>query len=167
MKLETILTSLSRVPVGLATPTSNSPASSGNLQHDSIEYTIPTSLPALTKSPNQDVAVPAENIPEENIAILELPGEDLIVYDKTVAMHNPPAMHYAKRLGALFRDWEQSDCIKLNGHGIAIKHWNILFKVRTLGVGQLGQWAAIHNEWGNWKVHTICNSLPHFFILST
>lgn len=102
----------------------------------------------------KSVGVPSEAIAPDNLRILVLPNGREIPYDKSIPLRDPPGKHFSQRLPELFKEWHESDLVRLNGHGIPVKHWDLVYKVRTLGISESGQWAAIRKEWGNWKVHT-------------
>lgn len=109
-------------------------------------------VPSLT-SPmrGHDITIPPEDIPPERRAIFTLPGGEEIVFDKTIPLCDPPAVHYSSAISQLFIDWHNSDLVRLNGHGIPIKCWDVLYQKHGNG-----QWGSNRNEWGNWKV-----CLPH------
>lgn len=103
--------------------------------------------------PSIGSCIPREAIPSENLKILVLPNRTEIPYDKTVAVRAPPGKHFSgSRLPDLFEHWESSTLATLNGYGIPVKYWPLLFKARSLGVP--GQWDALKKEWNNWKVRT-------------
>ncbi|KAI0347704.1 hypothetical protein BDW22DRAFT_11297 [Trametopsis cervina] len=91
-----------------------------------------------------------EPIPDQHRGILVLDDHE-IPFDKRVPLCDPPGIHFSQQISQLFQHWHNSDLVRLNGHGIPVKHWDKLFKVRGAGVGHSGQWATIRVEWGNWK----------------
>ncbi|KAI0682770.1 hypothetical protein BC835DRAFT_1424019 [Cytidiella melzeri] len=98
----------------------------------------------------QAVAVPAEHIPEKHCGVFSIDGS-AITFDKRVPVCNPPSVHFSQRIPDLFRHWNKLNLVMLNGHGVPVKHWDRLYKVRGAGVAQSGQWANARADWANWK----------------
>ncbi|KAI0702877.1 hypothetical protein BC835DRAFT_1410906 [Cytidiella melzeri] len=98
----------------------------------------------------QAVAVPAEHIPEKHRGVFSIDGS-AITFDKGVPICNLPSVHFLQRIPDLFHHWNKSNLVMLNGHGVPVKHWDRLYKVRGAGVAQSSQWANARAEWANWK----------------
>lgn len=100
-----------------------------------------------------NASIRCDNIPAEKLEILRLPDGTEIPYDKTVLVCDPPGKHFSRaRIPELFEHWESSNLVTLNGRGIPVKYWNILYGARKLG--KPGQWEVLKREWNNWKVRT-------------
>ncbi|KAJ7150519.1 hypothetical protein C8R43DRAFT_1191802, partial [Mycena crocata] len=64
----------------------------------------------------------------------------------------PPNIHFSADIPRLFREWESSTLLMVNGRGIAIKHWPLFFHRRKQGREQKnGAWDKTRTMWGNWK----------------
>ncbi|KAJ7670160.1 hypothetical protein DFH06DRAFT_911082, partial [Mycena polygramma] len=64
----------------------------------------------------------------------------------------PPNIHFSSDMPRLFREWEESGLLTVNGSGIAIKDWPLFYKRRKQAAGQKnGAWDKIRTVWGNWK----------------
>ena len=62
----------------------------------------------------------------------------------------PPAQHFSKDIPSLFREWECSTLLQIDGRGIPVRDWDKVYKKR---VGLFPRaWQAIRVQWGNWKV---------------
>lgn len=68
----------------------------------------------------------------------------------------PPMQHFSQDIPRLFLEWHKSDLLKINGQGIALKHWSSIYK--SPGIKKHGKedvqtaWSEIRMEWLNWKV---------------
>lgn len=117
-----------------------------NSSHDHIE-TLP---PSGNSACMHDYAVLPEQILREDQAVFVLPSTEEVVFNKKIPLCNPPAVHYLSQISQLFMDWYNSDLVRINGRGVPIKSWDVLYK--TYGKGQ---WSTSRNKWGNWKVHAL------------
>ncbi|KAI0736361.1 hypothetical protein C8Q72DRAFT_985912 [Fomitopsis betulina] len=70
-------------------------------------------------------------------------------FDKT-CLPDPPSIHYSQDIPALFREWHSSQLLTIDGRGIAIKHWEALYK-KCKGFTDSNTWKVIGVEWLNWK----------------
>ncbi|KAJ7227547.1 hypothetical protein C8J57DRAFT_947455, partial [Mycena rebaudengoi] len=65
---------------------------------------------------------------------------------------NPPNIHFSGDIPRLFREWESSTLLMVNGRGIAIKYWALFYQRRKQGRNvKNGAWDRIRTVWGNWK----------------
>ncbi|KIJ08190.1 hypothetical protein PAXINDRAFT_18653, partial [Paxillus involutus ATCC 200175] len=62
---------------------------------------------------------------------------------------DPPNVLFSKDVDRLFREWENSDLLVVNGRGIPIKYWDQFYK-KTSGVKE-DAWPALKGKWANWK----------------
>lgn len=93
-------------------------------------------------------SIPASEIAPQNLIILKL-GDDELAVDQT-AVPDPPAIVFSQDLSALFAQWHCSDALVVNGRGIPIKYWPVLYHVKH-GIKR-SAWKALRTNWGNWKV---------------
>ncbi|OBZ71138.1 hypothetical protein A0H81_08474 [Grifola frondosa] len=108
-------------------------------------FPLPTAQPpALLPDPPP---VPREAIPRQNLMVLDIGGQEL-TFDKT-KVPNPPPINFSDNLSQLFAEWHVSDLLKVNGHGIPVKHWECFYKKR-MGI-KSGAWSILRVKWGNWK----------------
>ena len=83
--------------------------------------------------------------------VLELDGKTLR-FDKA-RVPNPPKVTFAHDVSRLLREWHSSDLLRVDGHGIPIKHWECLYTKRV-GIKEHA-WDSIRVQWGNWKVRLL------------
>ncbi|KAH7910370.1 hypothetical protein BJ138DRAFT_1153062 [Hygrophoropsis aurantiaca] len=91
--------------------------------------------------------LPREAIPLENLGIAHL-GDEQHPFDKT-KIPEPPTLHFSQDIPGLFREWENSSLLVVNGRGIPIKYWGEFYK-KCKGAKKTA-WDALRSEWGNWK----------------
>ncbi|KAJ7633797.1 hypothetical protein DFH06DRAFT_1336887 [Mycena polygramma] len=95
--------------------------------------------------------VPAEAIDPEKLMVVVLENDEEFSFDVT-RVPNPPNIHFSGDIPRLFREWEDSKLLMVNGRGIAIKYWPLFYKRRKQAASQKnGAWDKIRTEWGNWK----------------
>jgi hypothetical protein len=63
---------------------------------------------------------------------------------------SPPTVHLSKDINRLCEEWEESNLLVVNGHGIPVKYWGEFYK-KGKGV-KTAAWDVLRVEWGNWKV---------------
>lgn len=87
-------------------------------------------------------------------------GSEKLTFDMR-DLKPPPVCHYSKDIPRLFVEWETSQLLVINGRGIPLKHWPVIYQRRVCrdggdeGVrGLVGNrtWESIKVMWGNWKV---------------
>ncbi|TFY58918.1 hypothetical protein EVJ58_g6115 [Rhodofomes roseus] len=91
---------------------------------------------------------PQSSTPSHQRIRISLDDQDIHI-DKT-HLPDPPAIHFSDDIPALFEQWNTSQLLKIDGHGIPIKHWDKVYKKRN-GLVETDAWKAIKVEWGNWK----------------
>lgn len=75
-----------------------------------------------------------------------------ITFDST-KVRDPPALSFADDIARLAKEWHTSNYLKISGHGIPIKHWDLVYKNKT-GI-KSKVWESIKGIWGKWKVRCI------------
>ncbi|KAJ6598543.1 hypothetical protein B0H10DRAFT_1959374 [Mycena sp. CBHHK59/15] len=101
--------------------------------------------------PSTSTVVPADAIDPANLMVVLLDDEEL-TFDYT-RVPNPPNIHFSGDIPRLFREWESSTLLIVNGRGIAIKYWPLFYRRRKQGLNHKnGAWDKIRTVWGNWKV---------------
>ena len=96
----------------------------------------------LTSPPTTD------SIDESNMVTVQLTDGPFIFHPNEARA--PPAQRFSKDITNLFREWESSNLLQINGKGIPVKDWDKIYKKRA-GLFQAA-WKAIRVKWGNWKV---------------
>ncbi|KAJ6544720.1 hypothetical protein B0H10DRAFT_2244129 [Mycena sp. CBHHK59/15] len=100
--------------------------------------------------PSTSTVVPADAIDPANLMVVLLDDEEL-TFDYT-RVPNPPNIHFSGDIPRLFREWESSTLLIVNGRGIAIKYWPLFYRRRKQGLNHKnGAWDKIRTVWGNWK----------------
>ncbi|KAJ7655998.1 hypothetical protein DFH06DRAFT_991982 [Mycena polygramma] len=83
--------------------------------------------------------------------VVVLDNDEEFTFDIT-RVPNPPNIHFSSDMPRLFREWEDSALLTVNGRGIAIKYWPLFYKRRKQAASQKnGAWDKIRSVWGNWK----------------
>lgn len=90
-------------------------------------------------------------------------GEDDFTFDRT-SVPDPPAIHFSENLTQLFAHWHCSDLLKINGRGIPIKYWSLIYQSKH--GDKVGAWAKLRGPWGIYKVCANVNSL-HTHLLTS
>lgn len=124
---------------------SHVPAASG---HASDSRNIPHPMETL-EAPTHNASSQREATSQ--LVCARLDDEDFY-FDKT-CLPDPPSIHYSQDIPALFREWHSSQLLTIDGRGIAIKHWEALYK-KCKGFTDSNTWKVIGVEWLNWKVST-------------
>ncbi|EPS94613.1 hypothetical protein FOMPIDRAFT_1054901 [Fomitopsis schrenkii] len=122
---------------------SHVPAASG---HASDSRNIPCPTETL-EAPTRNTSSEREGATSQ-VVCARLDDEDFY-FDKA-HLPDPPSIHYSQDIPALFREWHSSQLLTINGRGIAIKHWEALYKKRK-GFTDSNAWKVIGVEWLNWK----------------
>jgi hypothetical protein len=95
--------------------------------------------------------VPIEDIDPSNLRMVLLDGEEFSFDSAQVP--NPPNIHFSNDIPRLFKEWESSTLLRVNGRGIAIKDWPMFYQRRKQSRShKSGAWDKIRTAWGNWKV---------------
>jgi hypothetical protein len=91
----------------------------------SIQERVPSV--ALEHPPNTadmcmpGTTVPIEDIDPSNLRIVLLNGEEFS-FD-SMQVQNPLNIHFSNNIPRLFKEWKSLTLLRVNGRGIAIKHW--------------------------------------------
>jgi hypothetical protein len=83
------------------------------------------SKPCITTQ-TTSVPLPPEIIPPEHLGIVHL-GQEKFLYDRTT-VPSPPTIHLSKDINWLCEEWEESNLLVVNGHGIPVKYWGEFYK---------------------------------------
>ncbi|KAJ7660641.1 hypothetical protein B0H17DRAFT_1212458 [Mycena rosella] len=101
--------------------------------------------------PSTSTFVPAEAIEPENLTVVLLENDEEFTFDNG-RVPVPPNIHFSSDIPRLFREWESSTLLTVNGRGIAIKYWPLFYQRRKQGRSHKnGAWDKIRTVWGNWK----------------
>ncbi|OBZ68156.1 hypothetical protein A0H81_11958 [Grifola frondosa] len=142
----------------LVSHASQSSGSSGRVEI-SVSEAADTSIsdsafPSAPSPPiQQPAAVPVASRPSQwdqpnsNLKMVIL-GNEEFTFDKT-QVPDPPLRHFSKDISCLFREWEDSELLKVHGRPIPVKYWSVIYK-KSAGA-KAKAWAAMKKEWGNWK----------------
>lgn len=132
------------------------PADQCAITSPSISTSIATFIPSvknLGPMLTHGKSIPASEISPKNLIILKL-GDDELAVDQTT-VPDPPAIVFSHNLPALFSQWHCSNTLVVNGRGIPIKYWPVVYQAKFGVKG--GAWKALRTQWGNWKVCLILN----------
>ncbi|EPT03527.1 hypothetical protein FOMPIDRAFT_113893 [Fomitopsis schrenkii] len=132
----------------------------------SVPHTPPQITPRISEGPSDVPAVapgdpppPTCNTTTEREGTTSTPSHASVVcaklgdedfYFDRAHLPDPPSIHFSQDISALFREWHSSHLLTINGRGIAIKHWEVLYKKRR-GFTDTDAWKVIGVEWLNWK----------------
>jgi len=119
-----------------------------------VRLTTPTQpFPESTHShPTTQVAT--SRIPDGDRAKAQL-GDETFVFNKR-NVPDPPAINFSKDLDRLFREWERSTLLCIDGRNIPIKYWPEFYK-KSKGV-KANAWNTLRTKWDNWKVRDLPTS---------
>ncbi|OBZ74112.1 hypothetical protein A0H81_06466 [Grifola frondosa] len=97
--------------------------------------------------------VPQDQIDPENLAVVQL-HDGSFAFDRTSVPVIRPGILFSNDLPRLFREWHSADdpktsALTINGRGIPVKDWPLIFKKR-LG-NRVQTWSDMKTIWGNWK----------------
>ncbi|KAJ7825672.1 hypothetical protein B0H14DRAFT_3874404 [Mycena olivaceomarginata] len=124
-------------------------STSGSIQ-DRVPSTALEHLPNTADMRAPGTTVPIEDIDPSNLRIVLLDGEEFS-FDST-QVPNPPNIHFSNDIPRLFKEWESSTLLRVNGRGIAIKDWPMFYQRRKQSRShKSGAWDKIRTAWGNWK----------------
>ncbi|KAF7983639.1 hypothetical protein HWV62_20582 [Athelia sp. TMB] len=88
-------------------------------------------------------AIPATEASLMNLTTIKL-GDNDFTFDRST-VPDPPAVYFSDNLARLFEHWYSSDLLKINGLGIPVKHWQVIYR-------KTGAWATLRTAWGNYKL---------------
>ncbi|KAJ7269211.1 hypothetical protein C8J57DRAFT_991959, partial [Mycena rebaudengoi] len=74
----------------------------------------------------------------------------------------PPNIHFSGDIPRLFREWESSTLLMVNGRGISIKHWPLFISVGSKAVTSKMVPGIRFGQWGNRK---LCQYI-HIWLIS-
>ncbi|KAG1748445.1 uncharacterized protein EDB91DRAFT_1079400 [Suillus paluster] len=101
------------------------------IQHG--ENTATNKLPPQVKLKDSDMMdirtlspFSPEITPPKNLGITHL-GQEQSLYNRTT-VPSPPTVHLSKDINRLCEEWEESNLLVVNGHGIPIKYWGEFYK---------------------------------------
>jgi len=133
--------------------------------HTKLHAHVPAAISTVPISTHIAQPVPAPIDPEK-VATVML-GDEEFAFDRT-AVDDPPAKHFSEDIDGLFKQWNDSNLLVVNGRGIPIKYWPQFYQAKK-GI-KSGAWKAIRVEWGNWKVMkpwlSIYDGTTHFLVPS-
>jgi hypothetical protein len=128
---------------------SGSNSSHVNPTSNPVSQSLPNLVPSLSSTSLTDID-PAE------IVTVQL-ADGPFLFHKSKA-HPPPAQRFSRDIPNLFREWEVSNLLQIDGKGIPVKDWDKIYK-KKVGLF-LQAWKAIRVQWGNWKVCTVNRIWP-------
>ncbi|KAI0779054.1 hypothetical protein BD413DRAFT_513918 [Trametes elegans] len=105
------------------------------------------SLGSQQQANSATVTLHDTSIPAENLLIFDIDGESL-AFDKT-KVPNPPPINFSDDIPRLFREWNHSTLLVVNGKGISVKHWGRFYKKRAHIKDHA--WELLRVRWGTWK----------------
>ncbi|KAF8837722.1 hypothetical protein BDN67DRAFT_1013666 [Paxillus ammoniavirescens] len=108
-----------------------------------------TSASTTSAASHIQVHSASDPIPPENVGIayLDDPGPEFVFDISRVP--DPPAINFSDDIDRLFREWENSALLIINGRSIPIKHWGQFYK-KVVGAKEAA-WDALKSKWGKWK----------------
>ena len=105
--------------------------------------------PIVSTSADTNMEKP-ENM-SSNLRTVDLDGEKF-TYDQT-KLPPPPGIHFSDDISGLFKHWNDSELLVIEGCSIAIKYWRIIYNERESS--SAGTWSSgVRNEWGKWRVRS-------------
>lgn len=109
-----------------------------------------TSASTTSATSHSQVHGTSDSIPPENVGIacLDDSGTDFVFDISRVP--DPPAINFSDDIDRLFREWQSSTLLAVNGRGIPVKHWGQFYK-KAVGAKEAA-WDALKSKWGKWKV---------------
>lgn len=99
-----------------------------------------TQLPPLERS-----------IDPKNAHTIQL-GDQTITFDRT-KVKDPPVSYYSQDISRLFREWNNSEELVINGHKIPLKYWSHIYQEKE-GITK-HTWSVLKTQWNRWKVRTV------------
>ncbi|KAJ8454346.1 hypothetical protein ONZ51_g13076 [Trametes cubensis] len=94
--------------------------------------------------PAQDLTIATE----PDLLHFDFPDGERVTFDKT-RVPNPPPVSFSDDISALFKEWHQSDLLKVSGRGIPIKYWPWFYQKRAHIKNYA--WDVIRSKWNKWK----------------
>ncbi|KAF9232767.1 hypothetical protein BU15DRAFT_67163 [Melanogaster broomeanus] len=91
----------------------------------------------------------SSSIHPDNVGIAHLDDSDTEFVFDISRVPDPPAINFSDDIDRLFREWESSMLLVVNGRGIPVKHWGQFYK-KVVGAKEAA-WDALKSKWGKWK----------------
>ncbi|KAF8417536.1 hypothetical protein L210DRAFT_3767239 [Boletus edulis BED1] len=125
------------------------PVSASGQQEATLALRVTAVRVSATEPTSQHTETHQESIPAEFLGIAHLdPPHTEFTFDIRY-IPDPPAINFSNDIDRLFREWEVSTLLVINGHGVPVKHWGQFYK-KAVGAKDTA-WDALKTKWGKWK----------------